>query len=70
MLIMNSCHVPFSVAVASNIPGHESGVYFVPKRSEEQLVQKLVDYLETISKISYNLLTQKFNYVFEQLELS
>ena len=39
-LTLNTCHNPLSVAVASNIPVYESGVYFVRKRSEEQLVQK------------------------------
>ena len=57
-----------SVAVASNIPGYESGVCFVTEGSEERLVEKLVKYLETLSDIFYQLLVQKFDYVFEQLE--
>ena len=31
---------------------------------------KLVDYLETISEFSFILLIQKFDYIFEQLEIS
>ena len=70
MLTLDACHIPLSVAVASNIPGYESGVCFVTEGSEEELVQKLVDYLETLSEVSYKFLLEKFNYVFEQLERS
>ena len=52
MLTLDACHIPLSVAVASNIPGYKSGVCFVTKGSEEELVQKLVDYLETLSEVS------------------
>ena len=70
ILTLDTCHIPLSVAVASNIPGYESGVCFVTEGSEEELVQKLVDYLETLSEVSYKFLLEKFNYVFEQLERS
>ena len=65
---LDTCHLPLSVAVASNIPGYESGVCFVTEGDEELSVQKLVNYLETLSDICYQLLVQKFDYVFEQLE--
>ena len=70
MVTLDTCHIPLSVAVASNIPGYESGVCFVTEGSEKELVQKLVDYLETLSEVSYKFLLEKFNYVFEQLERS
>ena len=70
MLTLDACHIPLSVAVASNVPGNESGVCFVMEGSEEKLVQKLVDYLESLSEVSYKLLQEKFDYVFEQLERS
>ena len=70
MLTLDAFHIPLSVAVASNIPGYKSGVCFVTKGSEEELVQKLVDYLETLSEVSYKSLLEKFDYVFEQLERS
>ena len=70
MLTLDSCHIPLSVAVASNIPSFESGVYFVTEGSEEELVQKLVDYLEGLPEVSYKSLLEKFDYVFEQLERS
>ena len=70
MLTLDACHLPLSVAVASNIPGYESGVCFVTEGSDERLVQKLVNYLETLSDVCYQLLVQKFDYVFEQMESS
>ena len=70
MLTLDACHIPLSVAVASNVPGYESGVCFVTEGSEEELVQKLVDYLESLSEVSYKSLLEKFDYVFEQLERS
>ena len=70
MLTLEACHIPLSVAVASKVPGYESGVCFVTEGSKEELVQKLVDYLESLSEVSYKLLLQKFNDVFEQLERS
>ena len=68
MLTLDTCHLPLSVAVTSNIPGYESGVCFVTEGSDECLVQKLVNYMETFSDVCYQLLVQKFDYVFEQLE--
>ena len=70
MLTLDACHISLSVAVASNVPGYESGVCFVTEGSKEELVQKLVDYLESLSKVSYKSLLEKFDYVFEQLERS
>ena len=70
MLTLDACHTPLSVAVASNVFGYESDVCFVTEWSEEELVQKLVDYLESLSKVFYKLLLQKFDYMFEQLERS
>ena len=63
MLTLDACHIPLSVAVASNIPGYESGVCFVTEGSEEELVQKLVNYLESLSEVSYKFLLEKFDYV-------
>ena len=68
MLTLDACHVPLNVAVASNVPGHESGICFVTEGSEEQFMQTLVDYLESLSKVSYKLLLQKFHCVFKQLD--
>ena len=58
MLTLDACHIPLSVAVASNIPGYESGVCFVTEGSEKELVQKLVDYLESLSEVSYKWLLE------------
>ena len=68
MLTLDACHVPLSVAVASNVPGYESGVCFVTEESEEQLVQELMDYLESLSEVSYKLILQKFDYVIQKFD--
>ena len=70
MLSLDTCHIPLSVAVASNAPGYKSGVCFITEENEEELVQKLIDYLESLSEVSYKLLLQKFDYLFKQLERS
>ena len=70
MLTLDACHLPLCVAVASNGPGYESGVCFMTEGSEVRLVEKLVNYLETLFDIFYELLVQKFDYVFEQLEIA
>ena len=69
MLTLDACHVPLSIAVASNVPGYESGVCFVTEESEEQLVQELMDYLESLSEVSYKLILQKFDYVIQYKNL-
>ena len=70
MLTLEAYHITLSVAVTNNVPGYKSGVCFVTEGSEEELVRKLVDYLESLSEVSYKLLLQKFDYVFEQFERS
>ena len=65
MWTLDACHIPLSVTGASDVPGYESGVCFVTEGSDEELVQKLVDYLESLSEVSYKLLLEKFYYVFE-----
>ena len=68
MLTLDAGHFFLSVVITSNIPGYESGVCFVTKGSEKGLVEKLVSYLKILSDTSFDLMLQKFNYVFEQLE--
>ena len=65
MLTLDACHIPLSIAVASKVHDYESGVCFVTEGSEEELVQKFVDYSESLSEVSYKLFVQKFDYVFE-----
>ena len=70
MLTLDACHIPLSVLVASNVPDYKSAVCFVTEGIEQELVQKLEHYLESLSEVSYKLLVQKFDYVFEQLKAS
>ena len=62
MLTLDACHLSLSIAIASNIPGYESGVCFVMEGCEERLVKKLANYLETLSDTSFELMLQKFDY--------
>ena len=57
-------HVPASISVASNVPGHENAFCFVTDGDSEQLVSDFVEYLFEISDMSYRLLSEKFESVF------
>ena len=61
-------HVPLSFGVASNVPGFTEGVCHVSSGDENELVAKLVDYLEGVADASYEILKQKFDYVLAALE--
>ena len=63
-------HIPLSVGIASNVPGFEKGKCFLSDGDEAELVKKLILYLEEISLACYQILEQKFSYVFSQLECS
>ena len=56
-------HVPFSFGVSSNVPGFTEGFCYVSSGDENELVKKLVDYLEGVADVSYGILKQKFGYV-------
>ena len=61
-------HIPLRFAVSSNIPGYTNGVCHVSSGDENDLIKKLIDYLEHLADISYAILKEKFDYVFEALE--
>ena len=61
-------HVPLSFGVASNVPGFTEGVCYISSGDENELVMKLVEYLEGRADVSYGILKQKFDYVFAALE--
>jgi hypothetical protein len=62
-------HVPASISVASNVPGHENAFCFVTDGDSEQLVSDFVEYLFEISDMSYRLLSEKFESVFSDLDV-
>ena len=59
-----------SMGILSNIPGREEAVCFILEGEEDDLVKKLLDYLEELSDWAYEILCEKFGYVFEALEQS
>ena len=59
-----------SVAISSNIPEKKEAVCFIFEGEEGELVKKMLDYLEELSDWAYEILCEKFRYVFEALELS
>ena len=61
-------HVALSFGVSSNIPGFTDGVCHVSSGDENKLVTKLVEYLEGIADVSYEILKEKFSYVLAALE--
>ena len=61
-------HVPLSFGVASNVPGFTEGVCHVSFGDENELVAKLIDYLEEVADASYEILKQKFDYILAALE--
>ena len=60
--------MPLSFDVASNVPGFTEGVCPVSSGDENELVAKLIDYLEGVADASYEILKQKFDYVLAALE--
>ena len=61
-------HVSLSFGVSSNVPGFTEGVCYVSSGDENELVKRLIDYLEDVVDVLYGLLKQKFVYVFAALE--
>jgi len=58
-------HRPLSVSVCSNVPGFQIPVSFVNDTGDdEDLVLCMLQYLEKIASTAYQLLKNKFQYVF------
>ena len=61
-------HVPLSVSVCSNVPGYEEPKCFITEGDSYKLVEKMMVYLEEIGDTAYNLLLERYEPVFEQLQ--
>ena len=57
-------HVPLSVGIATNVPNFENRVCFVTNGDENDLVQKILKYLEYVSNAAYEIMKRKFDCVF------
>jgi len=60
-------HVPCSVSVCSNVPNFEQPNCFI-NASPQRLVHDKMQYLEAIADAAFEILKEKFQYVFDQLE--
>ena len=60
-------HVPCSVSVCSNVPNFEQPKCF-SNASPQQLVHDKMQYLKTIADAVFEILKEKFQFVFYQLE--
>ena len=70
LLQSNAKHVPLSVSIARNVPGFVKPWCIIDKKGLEEMMQKMLEYLEEISYHSYKFLSRKFQYVFPLLEKS
>jgi len=60
-------HMPCSVSVCSNVPNFEQPKCFI-NSSPQQLVHDKMQYLETIADAAFEVLKEKFQFVFDQLQ--
>ena len=61
-------HASLSFAVSSNVSEYTNGVCHVSSSDENDLIKKLIDYLEHLADVSFEILKEKFDYVFEAAE--
>ena len=62
-----SRHVPLSVSVASNVPGHEDARCYVSNGDSETLLTAMMTDLDTTSDAAFDLLKPRYKHVFDQL---
>ena len=60
-------HVPLSVSVASNVPGHERGQCLVTDGDTNKLVSRMMDILQATSDAAYDKIKHSYEDVLEQL---
>ena len=60
-------HVPLSVSVASNVPGHEQVQYLVTDGDTNKLVSAMMDILRAMSYAAYDNIKHSYEDVLEQL---
>ena len=63
-----SKHIPVSVSIASNIPQHEEAVCIV-EVSPNLLVSKMMNKIQEISRYCYQIMKERYDYVYHELEV-
>ena len=61
-------HIPLSVSVASNVPGHEAPCCFITDGDSDKLVADMMRHLHTISDAAYESLSASYTDVLDQLK--
>ena len=61
-------HVPLSVSMASNVPGHEDAQCYITNGDSNKLVEEMVNNLITISDAAYDSLKPSYGSVLNELE--
>ena len=61
-------HVPLSVSMASNLPGHEDAQCYITNGDSNKLVEEMVNNLITISDAAYDSLKPSYGSVLNELE--
>ena len=61
-------HVPLSVSVASNVPGHDDTQCYVTNGDSDKLVEDMMAHLITLSDAAYDSLLPSYKYVLDNLK--
>ena len=61
-------HVPLSVSVASNVPGHKDARCYVTDGDSETLVTAMMTDMETTTDAAFDILKPRYKQVFDQLK--
>ena len=61
-------HVPLSVSVASNVPGHEDAQCYVTNGDPDKLVEDMMAHLITLSDAAYDSLLPSYKYAMDTLK--
>ena len=70
LLQYQATHIPLSCSLASNIPGFRPPRCFISDGDPLNLVQRVIEYLEQMASMAFDLLKTKYRYVFELLSSS
>ena len=62
-------HVPLSVSVASNVPGHEDAQCYVTNGASDKLVEDMMRGLSAISDTAFDMLISSYDNVLNELEV-
>ena len=69
LITCNGLHVPFSVSVASNVPGYEASRCFVIDGDSNKLVEDMMTYLQTISDAAFKALKPSYESELDKLKM-